>query len=89
MRGEAIDLNNLGAAVSAWAAASGDAGLRWREAGCKAAALAATRAADGDAHPSTAIRCHNLALWFWTMGDAGAAAALAERALASYHSVAN
>ncbi|MEO1331452.1 MAG: tetratricopeptide repeat protein, partial [Pseudomonadota bacterium] len=82
-RQEAISLNNLGAVVGDWAAASGDAGLRWREAGCGAAALAATRAAEGDAHPSTAIRCHNLAVWFWTMGDAGAAAGLAERAVAT------
>jgi tetratricopeptide (TPR) repeat protein len=75
-------LSNLGALYGQWADEPGQEVRREQEADYKTRALAITRKACGERHPSTATRYHNFAVMKMKAGDWSGAAGDAERAVA-------
>jgi tetratricopeptide (TPR) repeat protein len=77
-----VSLGNLDVLYADWAKHSGDVEKRRKAERYSDQALAVTRAARGERHPSTAIRHHNLAVLNERLGDSQGAASEVERAIA-------
>ncbi|MEM7059192.1 MAG: toll/interleukin-1 receptor domain-containing protein [Pseudomonadota bacterium] len=72
----------LGALYDDWAEETGSEDHRARAQGLKEQAISSARAALGERHPDVSIYLHNLALFFYRIGDSEKAASLELRSLA-------